>query len=393
MNDRLIDRLFPIPGVVSLGWGYKIKGGKQLNRQCLVVGVERKRRFVWPWHKVPIRIGDFETDVVQVGEIMALQDRRSNHRPAPGGVSIGHYLITAGTLGCLVKVIDKTEWHILSNNHILANSNVAEIGDPIYQRAPADGGTEADKIAELKAFKPIKFGGAYNYVDCAIALPLDQSYVSREILEIGVPTGYAEAGLGDRLKKSGRTTGLSESTVQQVRAVVQVAYPNGQMAYFQDQILTGNMSAGGDSGSVVLDMQGRLVGLLFAGSPQITVVSRFQHVVDALNLDTSEEPEPPPDELCISAFYRFSDDADWTLIGRMEAKGFEHQLAWSTPKAGVCKLKGIAEEGGRVVGEAETGDFTVEPGVTIKLTWIYPQGGEAIKEGEEITLRLKVERV
>lgn len=394
-------RLFSIPGVVSVGWGYKIKGGKQLGRECLVVGVERKRRLIWPRHKVPVRIEGFETDVVEVGKIvappppegppLALQDRKGKWRPAPGGVSIGHPQITAGTLACLVRVKGKQGWRILSNNHVLANSNAGRIGDPIYQPGVADGGAVAHTIAKLEAFEPINFGGAPNYADCAIALPAEQMDVSPDILDIGLPVGYTEAELGLRVRKSGRTTGVNENFVQQVNAVAQVTYPGGRQAYFEDQIITGYMAAGGDSGSVVLDMQNRIVGLLFAGSDQITVVSPFKHVVDALDLDIGGEP--PPDGLSITAFYKFSDDADWTIIGRMGPSGFEYQLTWSIPKEGICRLRYAAEEGGVLVGEAETGDFTIdfaEPGV--EVTPIYPKGGETI-EAKEITLRIRVERI
>src|SRR5438309_2051812 len=41
---------------------------------------------------------------------------------------------------------------VLSNNHILANSNAARIGDPILQPGPADAGTRDDTIATLERF-------------------------------------------------------------------------------------------------------------------------------------------------------------------------------------------------------------------------------------------------
>ncbi len=76
-------------------------------------------------------IGGIPTDVVQTGRIRALQLPTERHRPAPGGVSIGHHEITAGTFGCLVRKNGHTL--ILSNNHVLANSNDAQIGDPILR--------------------------------------------------------------------------------------------------------------------------------------------------------------------------------------------------------------------------------------------------------------------
>lgn len=284
VNSQLARRLLSLPGVVSAGWGYKVRGGERLDRQCVVVGVEYKHHPVWSWHVIPNRIDGFETDVIEVGKIVALQSRMDKWRPAPGGVSIGHFAVTAGTLGCLVWVEGEVGWRILSNNHVLANCNDAQIGDEIRQPGTVDGGTGADKIAELEAFVPINFGGPTNYVDCAIALPLSQSDVSPWILDVGCPAGRAEAELGMTVKKSGRTTGLNSNTVQQVGAVAWVTYDVG-VAYFEGQIITGHLADGGDSGSVVLDMSNRIVGLLFAGSASITIVNPFELVISALELD------------------------------------------------------------------------------------------------------------
>ncbi len=49
------------------------------------------------------------------------------------GGSIGHYKITAGTLGGFVE--DDERYYMLSNNHVLANGNLCFGGDPILQRA------------------------------------------------------------------------------------------------------------------------------------------------------------------------------------------------------------------------------------------------------------------
>ena len=80
-------------------------------------------------------------------------DRKTKRRPCPGGVSVGHYQITAGTLGCWVKKND--QWMLLSNNHVLANVNQAKIGDPIYQPGVYDGGTADDELGKLYEFVPI----------------------------------------------------------------------------------------------------------------------------------------------------------------------------------------------------------------------------------------------
>ena len=51
---------------------------------------------------------------------------RSRMRPAPGGISVGHFAITAGTLGCFARGRSAPRSNrvlMLSNNHVLANSN------------------------------------------------------------------------------------------------------------------------------------------------------------------------------------------------------------------------------------------------------------------------------
>ena len=267
---------------------------------------------------VPAMLEGTPTDVVQTGAIRALQPTTDKHRPAPGGVSIGHRNITAGTLGCLVQ--KDGQKFILSNNHVLANSNQAEIGDPILQPGPYDGGTYPDDhIADLEDFVPINIIGipsecpiatgtasllneiakllasqvrmrainqqaTENLVDAAIARPLNPEDVSDEILQIGTIQGTAAGELGMGIKKSGRTTGLTTGVIEQVDVSVNVQYGEGQIAMFTDQVMAGAMSQGGDSGSAVLDDNNRLVGLLFAGSDTTTVINRIENVFSALGV-------------------------------------------------------------------------------------------------------------
>jgi hypothetical protein len=267
---------------------------------------------------VPPVLDGTPTDVIETGVIRALQLPTGKHRPAPGGVSIGHPDVTAGTLGCLVR--RNEEWLILSNNHVLANSNEAQIGDPILQPGVYDGGSyPADQIAELLDFVRIHMIGepsecpvaagltavlngiarlfgsqtrmravsqqpSENLVDAALARPLNPDDVADEILYIGPIEGVAVADLGIAVRKSGRTTGLTAGTIEQVDVSVQVEYGEGQIAVFTDQLMTGSMSLGGDSGSAVLDENNRLVGLLFAGSSNTTVINRIENVFAALDV-------------------------------------------------------------------------------------------------------------
>jgi hypothetical protein len=313
-------RLLSCANVVATGIGYKVTAGKQTPSLSIICSVVEKPPVSRLSQRdiVPQTMDGIPTDVVLTGPLRAQSAHTERHRPAPGGVSIGHRDITAGTLGCLVKKDGVI--HILSNNHVLANSNNAEIGDPILQPGRADNGAfPADHIANLAGFVPIVFAGqpggcsigngvaavfngvasaigvttrlqtirqqaGENLVDCAIARPLSEQDVSNDILEIGILQGSASGELGMAIKKSGRTTGLTSGVIQQVDVTANVQYGPGQVATFTDQLLAGAMSQGGDSGSAVLDNDNNIVGLLFAGSDTTTIINRIENVFSALDL-------------------------------------------------------------------------------------------------------------
>lgn len=313
------------PHVIATGIGYKYSNGKKTEQLAIICSVDTKiaKHRLLEKEMIPQSVDGIPTDVMPTGIFYALQERTGRVRPAPGGVSIGHINITAGTLGCLVQKENKV--YILSNNHVLANSNEAEIGDAILQPGTYDGGSfPDDHIARLSDFVPIHFEGeedgepcifgsaisdilngianllgsrtrlqptrivraeaTQNLVDCAIAEPVNPNDVVNEIMEIGTIQGAAEGALGMAVKKSGRTTGLTTGTIEQIDVTIKISYGDNKNAVFVDQLMAGNMSAGGDSGSVVLNDNNEIVGLLFAGSSTNTVMNRIQNVFTALNV-------------------------------------------------------------------------------------------------------------
>ncbi len=104
--------------VVGMGVGIKIKDGQATGRLCLKVYVQKKvgKEKLSGVDLVPPQLGRIQTDVEEVGTIKPLAFTQ-RMRPAPPGVSIGHYKITAGTLGCIVKDGRTGRPMILSNNH------------------------------------------------------------------------------------------------------------------------------------------------------------------------------------------------------------------------------------------------------------------------------------
>lgn len=301
LNKKTIDYLFSLSHVVGLGYGIKETGGKQTGRKAVIVMVRKKvaASRLAAHQMIPKRIEGMPSDVIEVGWVTAhpaaikknepvSKSRTSRWRPAPGGVSIGHFRITAGTLGS--AVYDKATGRklILSNNHVLANAtngkdDLAEIGDPVLQPGPADGGTiRRDTIGKLYRFVPLADKGS-NVVDAAVARPSKQRLVDRDILRIGTVTSTVLPRLGLRIKKSGRTTGLTFGRIIAVDAVVDVDYGD-KILRFKNQIVSRSFEQPGDSGSLVVDRRNRAVGLVFAGSDEFTFMNPIRPALRLLKI-------------------------------------------------------------------------------------------------------------
>lgn len=290
--------------VVGVGLGYKIKDGAQTETPSVMVLVDQKLPpgLLGSGDAVPKTVDRKPTDVLEVGtlfaggaESVATQEvdaltLATRVRPARPGYSVGHFKITAGTIGAGCYDLAAApgmpaRYYILSNNHVLANSNNANIGDPILQPGAFDGGTlPQDVIGRLSRFVPIKFDGSCNYVDAALA-EVPFHLIDRDIYWSGYPASLAKAAaVGMVLKKTGRTTNFTTGRVTAIAATVNVNFGGGKVAKFCNQIITSNMSAGGDSGSLVLDWENNPVGLLFAGSSVATILNPIALVQLALQV-------------------------------------------------------------------------------------------------------------
>lgn len=218
-------------------------------------------------------------------------------RPAPGGVSIGHYTITAGTLGTRVYDASTGQRLILSNNHVLAAVNKGKPGDPILQPGKYDGGADpADRIALLERFVTIKPSPASNLVDCAVARPINDGDLSDEILDAASFTKVGDAAVGMTVFKSGRTSCYGEAKVIDVNATVKVNMGEWGEALFEDQILTEPLGKPGDSGSGIGDAAAKdtAVGLLYAGSDSVTALNKFPNVCREINVTVAPGAIVPP---------------------------------------------------------------------------------------------------
>jgi hypothetical protein len=302
MRGPIIPGADLVHNVVGLCVAEKVVHQSLAGTLCVKVYVQKKYppAEIQDENKIPETINGIPTDVEEVGRIRAWQasctiKRRHHLQPAPCGVSVGHMRITAGTIGALVRGrgrVDDGRRYILSNNHVLANSNAAQTGDAILQPGPLDGGTPAaNHIGRLARFVPINFAGGENTVDCAIA-EVEPGTVSSEICSIGTVRGTTPPLRDVTVFKHGRSTGLTRGVITDVDADIRVDYEEAGEGLFINTIVirglppTTPFSDGGDSGSMILDSQRRACALLFAGASaaDVTFANPIQPVLRRLRI-------------------------------------------------------------------------------------------------------------
>ena len=239
---------------------------------------------------------------------------------------LGTKVCCIGTLGSLWTKTGVTNPVILSNNHVLDRSGNGAAGEAINQplqlACTAPGAPAPQTVAHLTqgaALKPLAnettnpcaadtqkaalCGHAPSNVDAAIAeIVAGEVDTAGTILDLGPvgTTSIAAAApsstigtpaLNEGVGKSGRTTGLTCSTIQSLSTTVLINYENtcgsttpDFTAYFNNQMVVagGTFSAGGDSGSLIVDTStARPVGLLYGGDNISTVANPISDVITA----------------------------------------------------------------------------------------------------------------
>jgi hypothetical protein len=291
----------PKHNVVGVGLGRKIVKGKATAQHCVRFYVERKipKEAIPKDFMLPEKVGGIPTDVIETGRFRAFAGavkERSRTRPARPGCSIGFAFsgkdagtVMAGTFGAVVEADGKR--FILSNNHVLANQNALPIGSDIFQPGLLDkNAPTSDVIARLSKFIPLAAGHP-NQVDCAIAESTDNKLVSATVmpkvgkLKSGQPLA---AALSMKVEKTGRTTGYTTGTIQDISANVKVGYDIGPLTFTDQIIIVGGSSSfsdAGDSGSLIVEQKAkRPVGLLFGGSPSHTIANHIEDVLNQLKV-------------------------------------------------------------------------------------------------------------
>ncbi len=198
----------------------------------------------------------------------------------------------SGTAGAFFKITSDNDVYLLSNYHVLLYQN-GKIGDIIVHPSKSDSvqvaNSESKEIGNIFWKKDIQ-NNSFNLIDAAVAKIKKDDDV---IIDTGRYTrclhiemlGLAEPKIGMNVKKCGKTTGLTYGEIRSTNCTVNISNDN-KLEIYKNQILTTNMSSPGDSGSVLVNQDNMVVGLLFGGDNfSLSVANNINIVFELIKKD------------------------------------------------------------------------------------------------------------
>jgi trypsin-like peptidase len=273
IKARRAPALRAYPHVCGLGVGFKVKGGKRLPTLALRVYVTEKIPLarLKPADRLPRTVDGLPVDVIVRRPRIRMFDP---YHPAPthaipygvllGGISVGVEGRGTGTLGgsmfengSLLDVM-LTNWHVACLEVDCNSGNALQPSEFDGQGRERRVGTVLRSVLDER-------------VDCAILGLNGVAFLERTVLDVGPLGIVAPAELGMAVQKSGRTSGLTLGTITDVDADVDVSNASGEGSVFHhtgqiDFEGDDGMVQRGDSGSLLLDMNGNVVGLVYAAN-------------------------------------------------------------------------------------------------------------------------------
>ncbi len=296
--------LMQMPGVLGVGVGLKEVQGQLTDQICFRVYVEEKKdAATLPAEQlIPATIEGFPTDVLKILTVREQADfveRRdlAQHRPLRGGAAISTKTMSkdykAGTLGWFARKKSDNSRVILSNCHVLFTDIVTD--DPVV-RTDTDKMTQPfyDKTCccEYNVIGQTIIGIKNPSVDCAIghfdddlqtelyiSHPLtthklrvndtDTAIVGETVRKIGMRSAFTQGIVADiGAAVAGTMISLPDGRTTKVRVNQIIIWPDNTETYIDDHFGAIAFSNEGDSGSVILDTENKIVGLLFASFPE-----------------------------------------------------------------------------------------------------------------------------
>lgn len=384
IKNSIADNLISKQSISGIGIGEKWVEGQPTGQPALLIFVQKKYSKNSVINKfsadelIPPSIDGIPTDIIEVGRITKQDGFQTKIRPIKPGFSCAHHDVSAGTIGGFFIDSDN-DYVVLSNNHVLANENLAKIGDLIYQPGRLDSKADMrfrewpDPVIDLPYFATLKrfklLESVNNDHDSAIAT-IHPKIIMSGLIDSQYPvinqpvSGFADAVVGTNVQKCGRTTGYTTGRVMATNASFSIGYDFGE-ARFDNSIVLSPMSTNGDSGSLIMDMSMNAIGLLFAGSGKVTLASPIRPIIDYYGLRLWTNDLQPSIEL---------DDGKWltaTTEGTIEV-GLD-SIKITSPANAYCLFQ-------RQLNDFKSISVTVNTGSDKGLTWgpglsvIWPNG-------------------
>ncbi|GGY18207.1 hypothetical protein [Streptomyces djakartensis] len=300
-KERFADELLANPDVHGIGVGRRRRAGRKVDEYAVVVHVERKLPLdrVPEGRRLPQELRLVVPDGQEVVARVDVQERAQpvpenvaahggvglggRERPVPGGMSAG----TSGTLGGWVWDTVTNQVVALSNRHVFGSV----VGKAVSQPSRDDGGQlPADQIGSV-----LRIG----FLDAAVAAPVDPAVVSASVIGAGPAVfGTADATIGMRVQKTGRTTGRTFGVVDLIDYDSQHSGSHADLWIDGDD---GDFSDSGDSGALYLEADPaanggghRAVGLHWGGAGNDGVGHHIRAVFDDLGLKVLAAAVPSP---------------------------------------------------------------------------------------------------
>lgn len=199
-------------------------------------------------------------------------------RPLTPGISISDISGGAGTLtGFVVDQVGNK--FALTADHVIMEG----LGSSVTQPATMDGGEASDFIGKVvQLLEPSNRGnntvsGALIEVEQEITV---QNYIPM-LGQVGIATTNVKK---DEVILVISRSGHKKAKVVDTSFVSDIYMGEGQPTTFRNMILTTPISEPGDSGAPVLNEENKVIGFVFAGSQDATLIMPISPVLEALNV-------------------------------------------------------------------------------------------------------------
>ena len=390
VKKRIEEELLALPNVHAVDIGEKVTDGKPTGELSIVVYVDQKKN-VAAKNTVPPVVDGVKTDVqeeepdvlhpalIKLADDELLVDT-TRYTTLEGGMSIGPcrsiymvppdvatagWYITVGTLGVIVRDNTTNDAMALTNFHVAAVDDTWTVGDAMAQPARNDGGScPTDRFGQLER------GVLSANVDGAV-ISIDSRPHNCEILDIGDVAGTRAATVGMAVRKRGRTTELTHGEVISVDYTTTINYGDGLGSVtLVDQVRIAvkapstMFGTNGDSGSVVVDDDRKVVGLYFAGNSAGTrgVANPIAKVLSELDVKLCSNKTWHKEIHKEYIKTELPEDVKWHLKWeKPEKEKFEKEkqekLEWEGPIKRFAREKGHVEKGARGEGFDLPPDF------------------------------------